>query len=364
MSKIFCRAVARAAIGVFIGMVGAPSARSQPPLLQRYCVACHNNQLQTAGVSLQGLDPAHVGDNAELLEKVLRKFKSGQMPPPGLPRPDVAAATAFSKRLETALDAEAAAHPNPGHPAIHRLNRAEYSNAIRDIFELDVNAGALLPVDDSGYGFDNNGDVLSLSPTLLDSYLSAARKISRLAVGDLTMRPVEEAFEPRRETGGQRPVSSRLEWVSDDLPFNSAGGVSVRHYFPLDAEYILRANFGNGPAGKAVEMRLPVKAGLRTVAVTFPRESLRPEILPMAGRGARPETAPIAVDLRLDGASIKRSTTQGPIGTLPRLTNLSIAGPFGATGAGDSPSRRRLFVSRGGTPVAFPKEYIKPVAAH
>src|ERR1017187_7530741 len=99
-----------------------------------------------------------------------------------LPRPDVAAAAGFSKWLETALDAEAAAHPNPGHPAIHRLNRAEYSNAIRDIFELDVNAGALLPVDDSGYGFDNNGDVLSLSPTLLDSYLSAARKISRLAV--------------------------------------------------------------------------------------------------------------------------------------------------------------------------------------
>src|SRR5664279_2895819 len=322
MSNILFRAVVRAAVGVFIGMAGAPSAPSQPALLQRYCVACHNNQLKTAGVTLQGLDAARVGDNAELLEKVLRKFKSGQMPPPGLPRPDVAAAAGFSKWLETALDAEAAAHPNPGHPAIHRLNRAEYSNAIRDIVELDVNAGALLPVDDSGYGFDNNGDVLSLSPTLLDSYLSAARKISRLAVGDPTMKPVEEAFEPRRETGGQRPVSSRLEWGSDDRPFNSAGGVSVRHYFPLDADYVLRANFGNGPAGKAVEMRLPIKAGLRAIAVTFPRESLRPEILPMAGRGARPETAPIAVDLRLDGASIKRSTTQGPIGALPRLTNL------------------------------------------
>jgi len=356
MSKIIVRVIAPAAIGVFVGIMGATSARSQPAapangaLFQRYCVACHNNQLKTAGVTLQGLDPARVGDNAELLEKVLRKFKSGQMPPPGLPRPDAATATGFSKWLETALDAEAAAHPNPGHPAIYRLNRAEYSNAIRDIFELDVNAGALLPVDDSGYGFDNNGDVLSLSPTLLDSYLSAARKISRLAVGDPTMKPVEEAFEPRRETGGQRPVSSRLEWVSDDLPFNSAGGVSVRHYFPLDAHYVLRADFGNGPAGKAVEMRLPIKAGLRTVAVTFPRESLRPEILPMAGRGTRPEAAPIAVDLRLDGASIKRSTTQGPIGMLPRLTNLSIAGPFDATGPGDTPSRHRLFICQPARP--------------
>jgi cytochrome c553 len=356
MSKIFVRAIAPAAIGIFVGIVGAQSARSQlaapanGTLLQRYCVACHNNQLKTAGVTLQGLNPARVGENAELLEKVLRKFKSGQMPPPGLPRPDAAAATVFSKWLETALDAEAAAHPNPGHPATHRLNRAEYSNAIRDTFELDVDAGALLPVDDSGYGFDNNGDVLSLSPTLLDSYLSAARKISRLAVGDPTMKPVEEAVESRRETGGQRPVSSRLEWVSDDLPFNSAGGVSVQHYFPLDADYVLRANFGNGPAGQAIEMRVAIKAGLRTVAVTFPRESLRPEILPMAGRGARPETVPIAVDMRLDGASIKRSTTQGPIGTLPRLTNLSIAGPFDATGPGDTPSRRRLFICQPARP--------------
>jgi cytochrome c551/c552 len=208
MSKIIDRVVATAAIGVFVGIVGAQSAQSQPAapsngaLFQRYCVACHNNQLKTAGVTLQGLDPARVGDNAELLEKVLRKFKSGQMPPPGLPRPDVAAATGSSKWLEAALDAEATAHPNPGHPAIHRLNRAEYSNAIRDIFELDVNAGALLPVDDSGYGFDNNCDVLSLSPTLLDSYLSAARKISRLAVGDLTMKPVRTAPRNRRPAAG------------------------------------------------------------------------------------------------------------------------------------------------------------------
>ncbi|MGO9257106.1 MAG: DUF1592 domain-containing protein [Bryobacteraceae bacterium] len=326
---------------------GQPAAAANQALLQRYCVGCHNNQLKTAGVTLQGLDLSGAGGKAELLEKVLRKIKTGQMPPPGLPRPDAAEATGFAQWLAGALDAEAAAHPNPGRPAIHRLNRAEYSNAIRDIFDLDVDPGSLLPVDDSGYGFDNIGDVLSLSPTLLDRYLSVARRISRLAIGDPAMKPVEEAFEPRRETNGSpRPVPSRLEWVSDDLPFNSAGGVSVRHYFPLDAEYVLRASFGasNSPdASKGIELRLPIKAGLRTVAVTFPRESLRPEVISTGGRG-RPESVPTDVDLRLDGASLKRSTTQAPIGTLPRLTNLSIAGPFNATGPGDTPSRRKILI--------------------
>lgn len=136
-------------------------------------------------------------------------------------------------------------------------------------------------MDDSGYGFDNIGDVLSVSPTLLDRYLSVARKISRLVAGDPSIKPVEEAFEPRRPAGRNAPVPARLEWVSDDLPFNPAGGVSVRYYFPLDAEYVLRVNFGdqNSPTReKPIELRIPVKAGPRTVAVTFPRESIRPEL--------------------------------------------------------------------------------------
>ncbi len=292
------------------------AAVSHQALLQRYCATCHSVQIKTAGVVLQGVDPADTAHNAELLERVLRKVKTGQMPPAGMPRPDKAVVAEFTTWLEGALDAEAAAHPNPGHPAIHRLNRAEYGNAIRDVLDLDINAGALLPGDDTGYGFDNIGDVLSLSPTLLDRYLSMARRISRLAMGDPTIKPAEESFEPRRETAGSRPIPSRLEWVSDDLPFNSAGGVSVRYYFPLDAEYVLRANFGNGAdKSKDIELRLPIKAGLRDVAITFPRQSLLPDILPTGGRGGRggagADSAPVAVDLRLDGASLKRSTTYG-----------------------------------------------------
>lgn len=341
----------------FAAMVVPGSGQSQSAaaanwsLTETYCLGCHARDLATAGVVLEELDPAKIGDNAELLERVLRKVKTGQMPPAGMPRPDAATAGTFTKWLTGALDAEAAAHPNPGHPAIHRLNRAEYSNAVRDVLGLDVNAGAWLPVDDSGYGFDNIGDVLSLSSTLLDNYLVAARKISRLALGDPSIKPVEETFEPRRETGGNRPVPTRLDWVSDDFPFNSAGGVSVRYYFPLDAEYVIRANSGNASADKSNELRIPIKAGLHSVGVTFPRESLLPESLGGGnGPGGRGPSVPLAVDLRLDGASIKRYTVEGPASTLPRLMNLAISGPFNAAGPGDSASRRKILICHPSTP--------------
>jgi hypothetical protein len=328
----------------------APTPENQA-LVKRYCVGCHNNQLKTAGVTLQGLDLSTVSDKGELLERVLRKVKTGQMPPAGMPHPNAAASKDFSQWLEGALDAEGAAHPNPGRPAIHRLNRAEYANAVRDTFDLDYDAGSFLPVDDSGYGFDNIGDVLSVSPALLDRYLSVARKISRLVIGDPTIKPIEESFEPRRPGGRGAPVPARLEWVSDDLPFNSAGGVSVRYYFPLDAEYVLRVNFGdpNSPTRqKPFELRIPIKAGSREVGVTFPRESIRPELLPIVGRP--PEPVPFAVDLRLDGASLKRTTASGPAGTLPRINDFSIAGPYNVTGPGDTPSRRKVFVCRPANP--------------
>ena len=330
--------------------VTAQDAKTHGAMLRRYCVGCHNNQVKTAGVSLQGLDLGTAGAHAELLEKALRKVKNGQMPPAGAPRPKADVTAGFTQWLEGALDAEAVAHPNPGRPGIHRLNRAEYSNAIRDIFDLDMNPGSMLPVDDSGYGFDNIGDVLSVSPSLLDRYLSVARKVSRFVVGDPTLKPVEEAFEPRRDANrNNAPVAARLERISDDLPFNSAGGVSTRFYFPLDAEYVLRVNFGspNAPVGDSpIELRLAIKAGSRTVAVTFPRESVRPELSAVGGGGRRAESRPMDVDLRLDGRSLKRTTTPGIAGSLPRIAKLSISGPFKATGPGDTPSRRKVFVCR------------------
>ena len=343
------------------GFVTVPQGIGQTPpdasaLLKQYCVVCHDNAKRTAGVTLQGLDLSKVGDNAAVLEKVLRKVKTGQMPPAGLPHPDAARRAAFGTWLETSLDAASAAHPNPGRPAaVHRLNRAEYSNAIRDVLALDINPGSQLPVDDSGYGFDNIGDVLSMSSALLDRYMSVGRKIARLAVGDPTLKPGEEIFEPRREPNrGVAPaVPARAEWMSDDLPFDSAGGLSVRYYFPLDAEYVIRIRSGlaNAPVKLApLEFRLPVKAGPHTIGLTFPKESLKLELAApaVARRSAfissvRPEASSAGMDLRVDGARVKRFPPNAD-GFSPPVLNMGIVGPYNPTGKGDTPSREKIFV--------------------
>src|SRR5215475_1601547 len=205
---------------------------AQRTLIEENCLTCHDQKTKTAGVSLEGLNFNKVGENAALWERVLRKVRTGQMPPPGLPRLEASGAAAFVNWLEGALDREARLNPNPGRPGVHRLNRTEYSNAIRDLLAVDIKPGASLPVDDSGYGFDNIGDVLTISPALLEKYMSVARKVSRLAVGDPEVKPSEERFQPRR--------MGRSERVSDDLPFYSRGGLSFQYYFPLDGEYRIR----------------------------------------------------------------------------------------------------------------------------
>lgn len=186
-------------------------------LIGKYCLGCHNDTLLTAGVSFQAQDPSNVGANAALWEKVLRKVSAGEMPPAGMPAPEASASVKFVAGLEVALDAAAAAAPNPGRPPPHRLNRVEYSNAIRDLLAVDINAGAMLPADDSGYGFDNIAAVLSLSPALLERYLVAGRRISRLAIGNPNLKPQRDVFQRNRETGflyaGHKP-SSRQEPTS------------------------------------------------------------------------------------------------------------------------------------------------------
>ncbi|MDP6579196.1 MAG: DUF1587 domain-containing protein, partial [Vicinamibacterales bacterium] len=164
----------------------APPAVSPRAVLDRYCVTCHNERLQTGGLALDTVDPAQVALEPAVWEKVVGKLRTGMMPPSARPRPDGAASAALVTYLETALDRAAAVSPDPGRPVAHRLNRAEYTNAVRDLLGLEVDGRALLPPDESGFGFDNIGDVLSLSPGLLERYLLAAAKISRQAVGDPT----------------------------------------------------------------------------------------------------------------------------------------------------------------------------------
>ena len=174
---------------------GAAPTLSPRAVLDRYCVTCHNERLLTAGLALDTVDPERVGDDAEVWEKVVRKLRTGMMPPSPRRRPDAETYASTVSYFETALDRAAAANPNPGRPAVHRLNRAEYTNAIRDLLALEVDGRTLLPADGSSYGFDNIGDVLSVSPGLLERYLLAAAKISRRAVGDPTLRPTTAIYK-------------------------------------------------------------------------------------------------------------------------------------------------------------------------
>jgi hypothetical protein len=330
--------------------VSRPATSSLNSFTDQYCIACHNKKTSTAGVCLEGLNFGDTGGNAAILEKVLRKVRTGEMPPAMMPHPPAATVDSFTKSLETALDRAAATNPNPGRPAVHRLNRAEYSNAIRDLLAMDIQAGSSLPVDDSGYGFDNIGDVLSMSPALLERYMSVARFVSRLAVGNTSVKPSVEDFQARRDAPGL-DRRERNERVSDDLPFDSRGGFSFRYYFPVDAQYVIRVKLNQGSDNRPLEIRLPVAAGLHSVGVTFLRESAKAEIALPGGRGAPAPMGgagrPMAeLDLRLDGAALKRFQVPERGNAPPQITGASIAGPYEITGPGDTRSRARIFVCR------------------
>ena len=203
-------------------------------VVDTYCIGCHSERLQTAGLVLEGLDPENIGTHADVWEKVLRKVQAGAMPPATSRRPDRAEYDLLIAALEGSLDRAAQANPNPGRPPIHRLNRVEYANAIRDLFGFEIDGAAMLPADDSGYGFDNIADVLTVTPGLLERYLLAATKISRLAIGDASMRPAITTYDVGNQTLGQE------DRMSERLPFGTRGGTSVRHFFPLDGEYTVR----------------------------------------------------------------------------------------------------------------------------
>src|SRR6266849_6194153 len=211
-----------------VAAAGAPSRA----LLDQYCITCHNEKLKTAGLILDKVDVADAKGNAEVLEKIVRKLRSGMMPPEGRPKPDPAAVNAFASALETALDRAAAAAPNPGRVASHRLNRAEYVNVIHDLLALDIDGTQLLPSDTSGFGFDNNAEVLSITPGLMGRYMSAATKIGRLALASPDNRPMMQVYNV-----GFAKQDARM---NEQMPFATHGGLSVRHPFPLDGEYVFR----------------------------------------------------------------------------------------------------------------------------
>ena len=342
------------------------SASEARAILDQYCVTCHNDRLRTAQLSLESVELTNPGAHSVPLEKAVRKLRLGSMPPLGRPRPEPAQYAALATWMESELDRAAAAAPNPGRTEnLHRLNRAEYQNAIRDLLDLEgLDFATLLPRDDASYGFDNIAGVLGMTPTHLDRYLDAARAISRIAVGDVTLPPSGETYIVP-------PDLSQDDRLAD-LPFGTRGGTRFRRYFPADGEYIVRFQAFTGIGlseaepnfielsvdGERVffeemeqapirhtitgadirantdwEMRIPIKAGLRDVAVTFVQTTsgqLENLLQPF---------------LRPPGVASFRLTRMGG-NAGPYVGQISFSGPFDVSGPGDTPSRRRIFTCR------------------
>ncbi len=340
-----------------------PSQRVSPEraLINQYCVTCHNERAKTAGLMLDKLDIEHPGKHAESWEKVVRKLRGGMMPPQGMPRPDQAKIDGLITSLETSLDRAQAAHPDPGRAPLHRLNRTEYSNAIRDLLGLKVDVSELLPADDESNGFDNIAEVLRVSPSLLEAYLAASREVSSLAVGDPKTGPVSASFRVPPDL----PQNEHIE----GLPLGTRGGILIHHNFPLDADYdfnviLLRNIVGYltglefphqleisidgervflapvggeedlklvdtnlAQAGDTLDARLRtkvhVKAGPHDVAVAFLRRDSAESDEPLE---------PFTRDLDLQNMN-----------GIPLIDHVQVTGPLDATGPGDTPSRRRIF---------------------
>ena len=333
-------------------------------LLDGYCYSCHDNVTKEAGLSLEAVAAEDVARHPDVWEKVVRKLRTRQMPPLGEPRPDDTTYNAVVAYLETSLDRAAAAHPNPGRTAtIRRLTRTEYQNAIRDLLALDVDVASLLPGDDSSYGFDNV-TVGDLSPTLLERYISAAQKISRLAVGAAGRSPGGDTI--------RIPPDVTQEEHLEGLPIGTRGGAVMPYTFPLDGEYEITIRLTRDRDEKIeglseahevellldrervqlftvkpgqiaapgevshepdehLKIRVPVTAGPHAVGVTFVK---KPSLLQEASR--QPYQAHFN--------SYRHPRIQ------PAIYAISIVGPFAAKGAGDTPSRRRIFVSRPANP--------------
>jgi hypothetical protein len=332
-----------------------PSIETPRALLDRYCVTCHNDRVRTANLSLQGLELADAADHAELWEKVIRKLRAGVMPPPDLPRPPLAEYEGLRDFLEAEIDRAALSKPNPGSVVLHRLNRTEYAHAVRDLLDLRIDAAVLLPPDDAANGFDNIAGSLTISPTLLESYATAAARVARMAVG-YWKSPTEATYLASSDAS----QNHRL----DSMPFGTRGGIVARHDFPADGEYKFSIqNFGIGSfvpgeqlaliidgerahvwpyrgVGVAVgmtadsdgtlEVSVPIRAGSRLVGATFIATNYRPSL---------------DIIRQYDRKSLENNTIP-QMQNYPAIGFVRIQGPFNAQRPQDSASRRKILTCR------------------
>ncbi len=368
-------AVLLAASGV--ALLGRATAQTPAPpdhqrVLTQYCQGCHNDVSKIGNFSVQGLRTDNPAANAAAFEKVLRKVQLGEMPPRGRPAPPKQTLQQFTSYLAGNLDRAAATRPDPGKATLRRLNRVEYANAVRDLLDLDIDVSKDLPADDSGYGFDNIAEVLTVSPTLMDRYIRVAGKVSRTATGLASKAPVTTDFKPSQDAY----INQR---ASDALPLDSRGGGAFNFYAPYDATYRITVDINQASgtetrrlAENRIEVSVPLTAGQHSIGASFPRRlTLEQSLVPLTPQTLRgPKQAArapdIALDIHVDGARVKRQMVaahaSGVIDTgelSPQVIyardvqQISVQGPFNPKGAGNTPSRRRIFSCR---PSARPAE--------
>jgi hypothetical protein len=354
--------------GVHASDASGSSIPELAPTLTQYCITCHSDRLKTGGVSLESALTGSVAEYAEVFEKVLQKLRSGAMPPPGRPRPSPSTVIALTSSLEAALDAAELSHPHPGGPLLHRLNRAEYANAIRDLLSLDVDTATLLPPDDASAGFDNVADVLGVSPVLMERYLSAAGDISAMAVGDPSILPSSRTYHVV-------PDTSQADHI-EGLPLGTRGGLLARVTLPLSGDYLIKVKLLQTNLGSVRGLEYPQQVEISV-------DGVRVHLVPMGGAAdfaILPENAeeiaealdarlrvrvPIAAGVHeIVATFIQKTAAEGGNRLqpflrsnvdatdhtgLPHVESMTVDGPFGATSSGDTPSRRAVFICRPAT---------------
>ena len=347
--------------------LSAATPADRQRMLAQFCGGCHNDKVKTAGMSVMPLKADNIGAHTATWEKILRRVSLGEMPPRGMKRPSKEEIADFTNWLEGSLDKMGAANPDPGRATLRRLNRAEYANAVRDLLDLQIDVSTDLPVDDSGYGFDNIADVLTVSRTLMDKYIRVGARVSRTATGLVSRSPVVTEYKLAKD-----PYVN--ERASDDLPLGSRGGGAFQFYAPYDADYTVIVNLNPGlgadiqknPADR-IETKVTLKAGAHIIGASFRKDmtletTLAPKTVQQL-RMPKPATAPapLTLDVQVDGARVETVSVpayatgfqdagipHGDVIAARDVQAISVAGPYEITGAGDTPSRRKIFSCRPG----------------